>query len=294
MNTASSSPVRVLIVWDYDGAVGQVNASYPYNFDESKIYREIESVERILSLAAALEVRMTFACLGFAAEPGTFPYHVPEQIRRIREAGHEVASHSWRHEWFPLLERGQIERSLARSKLTLEACTGGTGEVVGFVPPFSRPMGWLARGAVSRGDRAFGPRYPGSDLGKLLRFVGAAGYRWCRITCEPAWRKLWRGSDALLRRLSAAWPTSGGVRCVPHHYSCFDAAAHRLLDAALARGATLVLNGHPSGLTRQGTESERHLESFLERLAREQRAGAVETATVAGHLGLAPRRAQPT
>ena len=51
----------LMIVWDYDGAIGQVNASYPSLFDESRIYEEIANVDTILALAREYQMPMTFA-----------------------------------------------------------------------------------------------------------------------------------------------------------------------------------------------------------------------------------------
>ena len=38
----------LLITWDYDSAIGQVNASYPYNFHEQTLLQKIENIGRIL------------------------------------------------------------------------------------------------------------------------------------------------------------------------------------------------------------------------------------------------------
>ena len=172
----------VLIIWDYDTAIGQVNASYPYNFHEALLQTEIENVDRILELGSTMGLQMTFACVGFAAEPGHFPYHVPEQLRRIRAASHEIASHSWRHEWFPFLEREQVRRSLARSKQALQTCLGEADAVKGFVPPFSRPMTWYKKGAISIGDRTLNPFRAAGNIGSLCGELRAAGYSWCRVS----------------------------------------------------------------------------------------------------------------
>ena len=270
---------KVFIIWDYDAAIGQVNASLPYNFDEQKILEEIENVEKILELAREFEVRMTFACVGFAAEEGHYPYHVPDQIRKIFSHGHEIASHSWRHEWFPYLQREQIKRSLVRSKMILEKCVGVDGAVKGFVPPFSRPMSWYSRGALSLGDRAFGPFHPGASRGTLLPLIREAGYQWSRVAHYPLWQKLWP-ERSNIRSLFLKWEVVSGVSCVPEHYTGFDAPAHSLLQTTIARGGSLVLVGHPSGLTRNSTENIAHLRGLLSYIAECQQAGKLEALTV--------------
>jgi peptidoglycan/xylan/chitin deacetylase (PgdA/CDA1 family) len=276
-------PAKLILIWDYDAAIGQVNATYPYNFDEEKIFAEIKNVDEILTLGKEFEVRMTFACLGFAAEPGQFPYHVPEQIRKIFSLGHEIASHSWKHEWFPYLEKEQIKRSLARSKYSLETCLGAPGAVKGFVPPFSRPMSWYKKGALSLGDRA-GPLWrPGADLGSLLGLVQEAGYEWCRVSYRPLWRKLLGGRFAEMG-INVRWESNGEVQCVPNHYVGFDKPAEELVASAISSSAVVVISGHPSGLSRKGNENVNYLRTFLRRIADYQQAGTLDISTVANHF----------
>lgn len=272
-------PGRLVLIWDYDAALGQINASYPYNFNEENITNEIANVDKILEFGREFEVKMTFGCLGFAGEPGRFPYHVPDQIRCIFSAGHEIASHSWKHEWFPYLEREQIKRSLTRSKETLEACISQAGSVKGFIPPFSRPMSWYRKGAFSLGDRAFGPGYPGSDLGSLLKIIGGVGYKWCRVAFRPLWKKLLYKDDQRNTSL-AAWKKESGVVCVPHHCTGFDEVAVRLTKRAIRESGTVIVSGHPSGLSRKGNESAEHLRSFFRRVAHYQHRGQLTTLSV--------------
>lgn len=267
--------VPVSIVWDYDSAIGQVNSSYPYNFHEETLLAEIRNVDKILSLAETYEIRMTFAVVGFAAESGQYPYHVPDQIRKIVEARHEVASHSWRHEWFPFLEKGQITRSLRRSKEALERCIGVKDCVSGFVPPFSRPMSWYGKLAFSLGDRAFGPRFPGASLGSLLPLVAEAGYRWCRVLYRPIWRKLTAGQ---VEPQHVIW--HDGVACVPQHVCGFGEKARALLERRVQEGKELVVIGHPLGLSLPHEEHEEKLEPFLRVLSELQQKGMAASCTV--------------
>jgi hypothetical protein len=275
-------PGKIFIIWDYDTAIGQVNSSYPYNFNEEKLLEEIANVEKILEIAREFEVRMTFACVGFAAEPGHYPYHVPDQIRKIFSQGHEIASHSWRHEWFPYLQREQIEKSLVRSKHILEECLGAPGAVKGFVPPFSRPMSWYSRGAFSFGDRVFGPWYPGASYGTLLPFIRDAGYKWCRVAYYPIWQKL--STDRMRNRsIRRAWLESNEVLCVPQHYTGFDDVARSLMRTA-TDGGSVILVGHPSGLTRNNTENIEHLRDLLHELAEYQQSGSLVASTVSSSV----------
>lgn len=272
---------KVCIIWDYDAAIGQVNSSYPYNFHEESILTEIHNVEKILSLARERGLRMTFAVTGFAAESGQFPYHVPDQIREIAQLGHEIASHSWRHEWFPFLTREQIRRSLKRSKEALERCLGQPDAVKGFVPPFSRPMSWYGRLALSLGDRAFGPAFPGANLGSLLKLVSEAGYQWCRVVYRSLWRRFTRRPPA---PEAPVWLHH--IACIPQHTCGFGDKAMSLLNDTIKHGRTLVVTGHPLGLSLPHDEHEEKLKRFLNQLADMQARECVKVLTVQELLGI--------
>jgi Polysaccharide deacetylase len=281
------APMRVpsvLIIWDYDAAIGQVNASYPYNFHEETLLQEIENVDRILELAKDFELRVTFACLGFAAEPGQFPYHVPEQLRRIRAGSHEIASHSWRHEWFPFLEREQVRRSLRRSKQALEQCLGEPGTVRGFVPPFSRPMTWYKKGAISLGDRSLSPLRVAGNIGSLCTALRDAEYSWCRVSFRSFAQRLRHAEVPPL--IGGRLDRSSGIACVPLHYTGFDGGGVDLLNSAVKYRRSVVISGHPSGLSRQKEESLSCLTSFLEHVAELQAAGRIQARSVSEHLAL--------
>jgi hypothetical protein len=270
------------MIWDFDSAIGQVNATYPYNFNEQRIVEESTNVDTLLAMAGDASVRMTFACVGFAAESGVFPYHVPEQIRRIRAAGHEIASHSWRHEWFPFLEKEQVRRSLDRSKAVLEQCLGEPGAVRGFVPPFSRPMTWYRKGALSLGDRGFGPMRAAADIGSLCEALRTSGYVWCRVAHRSLVQRLTGRRTRPL--IGARADRCAGIACLPQHYTGFDAPALALMDEAIARGRSIVINAHPSGLSRNGAENFATLRPFLARIAEYQAQGRLAARTVSDHL----------
>ncbi len=282
--TSTTRIPSVLIIWDYDAAMGQVNASYPYNFHEETLLQEIENVDRILELASDLGIRMTFACVGFAAEAGQFPYHVPEQLRRIRAGSHEVASHSWRHEWFPFLEREQVRRSLERSKQALEQCLGEPGTVRGFVPPFSRPMTWYKKGAISLGDRSLSPLRVGGNIGSLCTALRDAEYSWCRVAFRSFAQRLRRANVPPL--IGGRVDRTGGIACIPSHYTGFDSAGVELLNLAVKVRRSVVISGHPSGLSRKKEESLSCLTPFLEHVAELQAAGRIQARSVSEHLAL--------
>ena len=80
-------------------------------------YGPLTGMPRILDLLARREVRATFFCPGFTAE------RYPDLLRRVRDAGHEIAHHGYLHEsvagMTPAQEAAMIDRGLdALEKVT--------------------------------------------------------------------------------------------------------------------------------------------------------------------------------
>ena len=261
------------IAWDFDSAVGQVNATFPYHFRRTPLDQELEAVAELRGLSARLGIAMTFATVGLAAEDVPAPFGARGELQALHAAGHEIASHAWRHEWLPHITTQQLRRSLVRSKLALEQAVGEVGAVTGFVPPFNRPMTWLARGEVRPGDRWAYPPAAGATLDRLIPTVSGAGYRWVRAGYR---RRLGR---TRADRLFAPELVAGCVN-VPHHYNGFDDHAHSLLDEAVLRRRLVVLTGHPAGLFRSTNEHRSLVVGLLELAASRRDAGEMAIVTV--------------
>jgi peptidoglycan/xylan/chitin deacetylase (PgdA/CDA1 family) len=250
------------LIWDFDAAIGQINSSYPYGYFEESIHEEIENVKIILQLASTNKIPMIFAITGFAAEKGTFPFHIPDLIRSIHRNGHEIASHSWKHEWFPFLELEQIVRTLEKSKMILEDCIGEKNGVKGFVPPFSRPMSWLKKGAISLSDRAIGPTFKGNDIQKIIPIVKNIGYDWMRVSYRTLFEKL--NNLDRPKSLKREWLNEDGIICVPNNYVGFDNKAIDIINLGIKNQRDIIISGHPSGLSRNGSENIKNFKSFID------------------------------
>ena len=88
------------------------------------------TVAVILEMGAAAEVKATFFTLGWVAQR-----HGP-LMRRIVDAGHELASHGWDHERVFRLDRHSFARDLERSRKVLEDASGQ--RITGYrAPSFS-------------------------------------------------------------------------------------------------------------------------------------------------------------
>jgi polysaccharide deacetylase family protein (PEP-CTERM system associated) len=86
--------------------------------------------ERILEMFAAADVHATFFTLGWVAQ------RHGGLMRRIVDAGHELASHGWDHERVFRFDRDSFAADLERSKKVLEDASGAA--VTGYrAPSFS-------------------------------------------------------------------------------------------------------------------------------------------------------------
>ena len=88
------------------------------------------NTDAVLNLFAAADVKATFFTLGWVAS------RYPALMRRITDAGHEVASHGWDHIRVFTMTPNQFADDLVRTRKTLEDASGV--EVTGYrAPSFS-------------------------------------------------------------------------------------------------------------------------------------------------------------
>ena len=113
--------------WFQVGAFENVIARSDWDRLPLRVERNCEAV---LELFAEAGVTGTFFTLGWIAE------RAPAMMRRIAEAGHEIASHGWAHERVFRLGAEAFREDLARSRKVLEDVSGTS--VQGYrAPSFS-------------------------------------------------------------------------------------------------------------------------------------------------------------
>lgn len=159
------------------------------------------SVERLLLLLERHGARATFFTLGWLAE------RHPAMVRRVADAGHEVASHGWRHRRVTALTPEEFRESVRRSKRTLEDLTGTA--VLGYrAPSFSITSGreWALDVLVEENLRYDSSLFP----------VRRPGYGYAGGTRDPYWierpaGKLAEFPPATLRVLGWNYPAAGGA-----------------------------------------------------------------------------------
>jgi polysaccharide deacetylase family protein (PEP-CTERM system associated) len=97
---------------------------------DSLEHRVEANTDKVLALFDAGNVKATFFTLGWVAE------RYPALMRRIVEAGHEIASHGWDHQRVFTMGPEQFRADLARARATIEDASGA--KVTGYrAPSFS-------------------------------------------------------------------------------------------------------------------------------------------------------------
>lgn len=91
--------------------------SRPESWDARPLRVE-RNTDRILALLAERNIIATFFILGWVAE------RCPDLVRRIAAAGHEVASHGYRHQRVNTLSRSEFREDIRVSKVLLEKLSG--------------------------------------------------------------------------------------------------------------------------------------------------------------------------
>ena len=261
-------PAQLVLFWDYDTQWGADRSRIPGG---RKTWGplEFENTERLLKIHAEYDVPTCFAVVGSAALPGERPYHDPRQIRRIHEAGHEVASHSHRHEWLPGLNRKALRETLYASKDALEQCIGSP--VTAFVPPWNQPFDYLRRLSISLAERREVPSER-THLRKLCETLEDTGYRFCRVAYRPINERLmdrvgYRGERP--RRPE----NIAGVTCLRLSGLGFSAATSQLVERCIVSGGLAVIYAHPHSTRLGGTQDESRLVPFLKLVRDHVRAG---------------------
>lgn len=174
------------------------------------------NTERVLDLLGRHGIRATFFVLGWVAE------HAPALVRRIADAGHEIASHGVAHERLTMLDRMQFRASIVRSKDVLEQLAGM--EVSGYRAP-SYSIGITTLWAYEELQRA-GYRYSSSIVPIHHDLYGMPAAPRFAFRTQPT--GLLEIPVTTVQFLGRNWPCGGGgyFRLLP--YPLFKLGWHRV------------------------------------------------------------------
>ena len=113
------------------------------------------NIDRILAMVARHDIKATFFTLGWIAE------RYPHTVRRIVDAGHELASHGYGHQRASALTVAEFRQDVSRAKALLEDIAGQA--VSGYrAPSFSIGGGnlWALDVLAETGHRYSSSIYP--------------------------------------------------------------------------------------------------------------------------------------
>ena len=187
------------------------------------------NVDLILSLMAAHQARGTWFVLGWVAE------RMPALIRRIADAGHEIASHGFGHDLVSSLSPGHFRQDVDRSKKLLEDLIGA--EVVGYRAPCFSITDWSIDVLRDVGYRYDSSAFPTVAHDRYGRLAGVdAGMRIAEI--RPGFHEVCV-STLPVGRYGMPWGGGGYFRLLPYHV--FRSGIRRILK----RGGPYVFYIHP-------------------------------------------------
>ncbi|HET7451976.1 MAG TPA: polysaccharide deacetylase family protein [Thermoanaerobaculia bacterium] len=268
-------PAELLFFWDYDTQWGGDRSRLPGGRKEWGSL-EFANTERLLEMHAEHGVPACFAVVGSAALAGERPYHDPAQIRRIHAAGHEVGSHSHRHEWLPGLAPAALRETLEASRDALEQCIGAP--VTTFVPPWNQPFDYPGGFSFSLSERREGGVHR-TGLVRLCETLFETGYRFCRVAYRPLHQRL---AEAIAgRRLDRSGRVERirGVACARLNTpGGFARNTVEMVRRSIRRGGLTVVYGHPHSLTLGNSQDERHLAPFLQLVSAMSKSGNLRLA----------------
>jgi polysaccharide deacetylase family protein (PEP-CTERM system associated) len=181
---------------------------------ESRVCR---NTDRLLELFADAGVRATFFVLGCVAE------RTPELVRRIRQAGHEIASHGHEHRLVYSQTAKEFRDDLRQSRAVLEAAAGVP--VVGYrAPSYSivdRSL-WALDVLIDEGYLFDSSIYP-------IRHdrYGIPGWHRHIHRIERAGGSIWELPGSTVRLGSTNLPIGGGgyFRLLPYAWTRFGFSA---------------------------------------------------------------------
>ncbi len=183
---------------------------------ESRIER---NTDRMLEMIARHDLRCTFFVLGLVAE------RAPQLVKRIAEAGHEIASHGYGHEMLHEIGRDAFRRDVDRARKLLEDLTGR--RVRGYRAPSFSITDWAIDLLQETGHEYDSSAYPTIAHDRYGRLSGIEGE-------EPVVELRSGFSEVCisclkLGRKGLPWGGGGYFRLLP--YRVFRAGIRRILES---------------------------------------------------------------
>jgi hypothetical protein len=268
----AGEPSYITLFWDYDTQWGGDRSRSTWG-PRKYGHLDFENTDLLLEMLGENGVHGCFAVVGAAALPGPRPYHDPAQIRRIHRLGHEIASHSFRHEWLPALNRKTLRETLRTSKDVLEQCIGQ--EVTTFVPPFNQPFDCPSRLSFSFSERRE-VRKGRTDLPTLCSELQEAGYKLSRVSYRSARERIVDRLRGFRSERPARLENISGLSCLRLNTAGgFGLSVMDQVAKHFSSGGIWVLYAHPHSASEDGPQSFASFRRFLKQLSEWRTSGLV-------------------
>jgi len=250
---------KLLFFWDFDAQWG-AERSRSFGGVKKWGFEEFVNTEQLLEIHDQFKIPACFAVVGSVALPGSHPYHDPELIKKISNAGHEIASHGLKHEWIPEMGIKALKRDLEFSKEILEQCIGKP--ITTFVPPFNQPFDYKVKGSISLSERKIQKNLR-IDIPKLCDVLFEVGYRVARIAYSNIFERILSLGKVTTQK-TVKMENIHGIRTIRlNGPSGFGINALTRLQHAVHKNEFVIIYGHPHSISGNTSQSLKYLLPFL-------------------------------
>lgn len=203
--------------------VENLRSAYPLNSWNDVEIRLHTSLDKLLEVFDARSVKATFFIVGYIAE------RVPEIVRKIAAAGHELGLHTYQHRLLNELKPQDFRMDLRRCRSIIEDLSGV--QVEGFRAPSFSITDWALDIIAEEGLKYDSSYHPSSLNRRFGKLEGVPSI----INSEAPWMVrdgLW---ELPLPTLSIGgkgipWCGGGYFRLIP--YQIFKKGIHHILNKA--------------------------------------------------------------
>jgi len=233
--------LKVAISFDYDTPIGYRES---FNIKDISEYAEIEGAEEIITILKKFDIKATFGVVAKILDDDKYKEVFYKQIIQINELGHEVCSHSYSHKFLPSLTMDQLIDEIRLGKKVIEECV--KTKVIGFIPPFNRPMNFPQKGAFSISEilGLHGRGRGKHNLGNVLKILEQNGYKWSRVSYESKINQVRKLFSSKIQGIIQPFSYNSLV-VIPVHSTGFGVNTCKLIKSYLGENVIISIYAHP-------------------------------------------------
>lgn len=234
---------KIVIYFDYELQQGADMCSIKQNWGLD----DYNQTEVLLKLFEKYNFKVCFATVGEIAKSNNLPYGAKNQILKIYNLGHEIASHSSLHFANTDLNMEDFKKDLIESKKLLESVI--KNKVVTYVPPRNLPFNFLGFSIKILRKFNFNFLLPSFNyrLNKLYSLLNKSGYQ------------VYREYDLLFNMKSKI---KKNLVINKLDLTGFDQNTINYIDKNKFKKNIITIYGHPHSLISNSNQSLKNLINF--------------------------------